>query len=124
MTNARISSFERALAKLETALNEPETEMNRDATIQHFEFTFELSWKAVQSTLKEEGRQCQSPRACLREAFKQGWIDDEPAWMQMVEDRNRTSHTYDETFARQLYQRLVIYPPLFHRILAHLQSID
>ncbi|MGB1109853.1 MAG: HI0074 family nucleotidyltransferase substrate-binding subunit [Gammaproteobacteria bacterium] len=111
MTEPRIDAFARALHRFELALGEPETEMNRDATIQRFEFTIELAWKAIQQALRLEGRDCASPRSCLREAFKLGWLDEEAVWLAMLDDRNRASHTYDEAFAKTLYARLSEYPP-------------
>ena len=42
----------------------------------------------------------QSPTSCLKLAFKNSWIADEPAWLAMLVDRNQTSHTYDETLAK------------------------
>jgi len=44
----RLSHFERALSRLEEALAKPEDPIVRDASIQRFEFTFEMAWKALQ----------------------------------------------------------------------------
>ncbi|KPV41891.1 hypothetical protein AN478_00390 [Thiohalorhabdus denitrificans] len=112
---ARWESLNKAVARFAEALDAPETAMNRDATIQRFEFCFELAWKVIQETARGQGLSCQSPKSCLRLAFQQGWLDDEERWLAMLEDRNRTSHTYDEAFAHQLYGRLGAYlEPLQH----------
>ncbi|MDZ7808910.1 MAG: nucleotidyltransferase substrate binding protein [Arhodomonas sp.] len=42
------------------------------------------------------GSECRSPKGCFKLAFQQGWIDDEAVWVAMLQDRNLTSHTYDE----------------------------
>ena len=113
--SALLDSLDRAVERFGEALAAPETDLNRDATIQRFEFCFELAWKAVQKVGRDEGLACSSPKDCLRLAFSQGWLEDEAVWLTMLEDRNRTSHTYDEQFARQLYGRLGGYrEPLAH----------
>ena len=40
--------------------------------------------------------------------FSMQWIlpADEHAWLLMLEERNLTSHTYDELFAQKVYSRL------------------
>lgn len=106
MSGAKQESFSRAVMRFSEALSEPETAMNRDASIQRFEFSFELAWKAVQEALRDEGADCRSPKSCLREAFRLDWIDDEVRWLAMIDDRNLASHTYDEKFAKVLYRRL------------------
>ena len=64
----RLDSFSQALDRFTEALSEADTPMNRDATIQRFEFTFELAWKALQAALRREGLDCASPKSCLRAA--------------------------------------------------------
>lgn len=103
---SRLTAFGKALARLQEALTEPPSSLVRDAAIQRFEFSFELGWKAVKEVLRKQGLDCRSPKSCLREAFRQGWIDDEAAGLLLLNDRNLTSHTYDETLAEKIYQRL------------------
>lgn len=100
-------SFIKALQRFEEALQEStKTEIVRDATIQRFEFTVEMAWKAVQKRLRVEQIICRSPRECLKEAFSFGLIQDDPRWLKMFEDRNLASHTYDEETAQAIYERL------------------
>ena len=40
-----------------------ETDVMRDATIQRFEFIFEVVWKALKLDLERQGRECGEPRA-------------------------------------------------------------
>ncbi len=103
----RADSFGRALHRLEAALEvEPDAPLAVDGTIQRFEFTFELSWKALKAALAEEGVTTTTPRSVLREAFSAGWIDDEDAWLTMLSDRNLTSHVYSEEAAVEIYGRI------------------
>ena len=82
-----------ALARLREVLAQPENDVSRDAAIQRFEFCFELAWKAIQEQARDEGVDCQSPKSCLKPAFKNSWILDEPAWLAMLVDRNQIAHT-------------------------------
>jgi nucleotidyltransferase substrate binding protein (TIGR01987 family) len=92
----RLRSLTDALARLEAALAQAKTEWTRDAAIQRFEFSFELAWKAVSVCARSEGMEARSPREALRIAHRLAWIDDEDLWLRMLDDRNRTTHTYNE----------------------------
>ena len=87
------------------ALNAPETDLTRDAAIQRVELCFELVWKVIQERARTEGLNCRSPKGCLKLAYKNGWVGEEDGWLAMLEDRNRTAHTYDETLAKDVYRR-------------------
>ncbi len=103
---SRLELLDRALDRLEAALARPPDDITLDACIQRFEFTFELAWKAIQRQARTEGLDCSSPRECLRIAFRLGLVEDDTRWMSMLEDRKRTSHTYDEDTARTVYRAL------------------
>ena len=101
-----LESFAAAVDRLGEALAAPESDLNRDAAIQRFEFSFELSWKAIQKALRGEGLDAASPKSCFREAYRLGWIQEEEPWLAMLEDRNLTRHTYDAKLAESVYRRL------------------
>ena len=48
-----IENLGKALAQFSKALAEPESAIVRDASIQRFEFTYELLWKTVKSFLED-----------------------------------------------------------------------
>lgn len=104
-----LASFKQSLDRFNEILKEKESIITRDASIQRFEFTVELAWKSIQKFLREEKIICRSPKECLKEAFKFGLIEDDPIWLQMIEDRNLTVHTYDENTAMEVYSRLPKY---------------
>lgn len=120
--SARVTLFERALSRLEEALAKPEDPIVRDACIQRFEFTYEMAWKALHRYALAEGIECVSPRDCFRVGFRLGVIDRDEQWMAMVEDRNRTSHTYDEDSAKAIYRALAGYAALLKRLLQKLKE--
>lgn len=67
-------------------------------------------WKTLQLYLEHEGFEISGPRAVLKRAFILGLISDQDeadVWMQMLNDRNLTSHAYDETLAARIYTRIV-----------------
>jgi len=66
------------------------------AIIQAYEMAFELSWKTVKDFLNEQGIKTNFPREVIKEAFAYEIIEDGEAWIKMLDDRNATSHTYDE----------------------------
>ncbi len=98
----------KALDRLKEALQEsPETNVLAiDGTIQRFEFSIELFWKVLKKFLAEEGYEVKSPKQALQEAYQMEWIHDEALWIQMLEDRNETSHTYDDALATKIYSHI------------------
>ena len=120
---ARRDSFSHAIVRLNEALVASKTDLNRDAAIQRFEFCFELAWKVIQERARLEGLDCQSPKGCFKLAYKNGWIGDESGWLVMLEDRNRTAHTYDETLAKDVYLRLAAHLPLLRTLNTYLRSL-
>lgn len=113
---AQLDSFATAIMRLGEALSAPTTDLFRDAAIQRFEFCFELAWKVIQERARAEELDCQSPKGRLKLAYKNYWFSDETGWPAMLEDRNRTAHTYDETLAKEVYRRLPAYLPLPHAL--------
>ncbi|MGH2522880.1 MAG: HI0074 family nucleotidyltransferase substrate-binding subunit [Anaerolineales bacterium] len=118
-----LAAFESALARLIDALAQPKTEWTRDASIQRFEFTVELAWKSIMRFAQREGIECVSPRQAFRAAFKLGWVDDDQVWLAMLDDRNLTSHTYNETTAEELYTRLPSYRTGLSQLLERLKQL-
>lgn len=119
-----VASFARALSRLEEALALNETEIVRDALIQRFEFTFELAWKSCQHLLRGEGIAAASPRAALSAAHRQGWLSDLDGWLELMENRNLTSHTYREEIAIRV--AAAVRAPgaaLMRALLANLQAL-
>lgn len=119
----RIESFQQALLRLQEALSEPETSLTRDASIQRFEFTMELAWKAIQKFLATEQIICQSPKSCFQEAFAFGLVHDDDTWIAMMDDRNLTVHTYNEELAKEIYSRLPGYLPALNTLSVKLLSL-
>lgn len=98
----KCKDFQKALGKLKDSLaRDPHADdLVLDATIQRFEFTYELAWKLMKAYLQYMGNnEATNPRSAIREAYKEGLIAEGDGWLQMLQDRNMTSHTYDEETA-------------------------
>lgn len=103
----RLNNLGNAIARLQEALSEPpENPLFIDGTIQRFEFTFELFWKTFKAILEAEGLEITTPREALRYAYQAGWITDEQAWLRMLRARNESSHIYNESAARRIYEEI------------------
>lgn len=118
-------NFEVALRKLEQfSKQELEDELDKAGLIQGFEFTFEQSWKAIQKAAGQEGVKTASPKSSFSWAMEKGWIHqaDEKKWLDMLQDRNLTSHTYREDVANSVVQNIkATYVELFAGLLAKMR---
>jgi len=108
--NRNLQNFNKALSQLKKALEEPESPIVRDATIQRFEFTYELCWKTLKNYLEDiHGIRAVSPRLVFKEAFAIDLIENEEIFIEMIESRNRLSHTYNEEQAQLIYLKCDAY---------------
>lgn len=117
MTDRKLhENFEKALTKLQQFVAEPIlTERDRAGVLQAFEFTFEQCWKTFQKFSQQEGIEAQSPRQSLQSALQLSLISqaDEDLWLEMMKDRNLSSHLYREEIARRILDAVIrIYLPL------------
>ncbi len=106
------AQLEQALKKWKEVLDMPFSDVSRDASIQRYEFSFELLWKVVKKYLKEiEGFECNSPKSCFREIRMTLELSDADieTCISMTEDRNLSVHTYSEEMANDLYAKLPEY---------------
>lgn len=102
-----LSDFGQALNRLKESVALAKSDLEIDGVIQRFEFTFELSWKTMKKFLEMQGLICNSPRGCLKEAFQAELIQNEAVWLQMLADRNASTHLYDQTVSRDIFSRIV-----------------
>jgi len=84
-----------------------------DLIVKRFEFTYEMSWKALKRYLSFTGIEAENPRSTFREGFAQGVIVDEGIWLEMIEQRNLSSHVYDEYQIKEILDKKEIYRDAF-----------
>lgn len=93
----RFENYEKAYETFEKYVDlEEQTELERAGIIQLFEMTFELAWKVLKDYLESEGYNPISPKEAIKEAFRIGLISDGEAWLEALNSRNLSSHTYSE----------------------------
>lgn len=103
--NAQISQLGKAAARLEEALALKPTRINKDATLQRFEFTFELAWKVMKGIAEIKGlEEAVSPKDSIRIAAQLGLIGEVLLWFDFLDARNTASHIYNEEMANTVYK--------------------
>jgi len=121
----RLLNFNKALLKLEEAVAKIQQEYQRDEAgaissddflddiikeglIQRFEYTHELAWKVMKDFLMQKGNTTLfGSKDSTREAFETGLIQNGEMWMDMIDSRNKTSHTYNEETADDIFTKIV-----------------
>lgn len=94
------TQFGKALLRLHEAIDADETPMVRDALIQRFEFTYELAWKSMFYWLRDQGEKTpEMASAVFQAAFRCQLVEDPKVWEKTKDNRNETSHTYNEAKA-------------------------
>ncbi|MDE0316342.1 MAG: nucleotidyltransferase substrate binding protein [Candidatus Poribacteria bacterium] len=125
----RANSFEKAFARLKAAVNLAEqrelSDLEAQGLIQGFEYTHELAWKTLKDFLETQGMvNLYGSRDTTRAAFRNQLIENGEVWMDMVDKRNLTSHTYDEETAAQVVTTICsTYFHAFERLLVKLQQL-
>lgn len=107
-----------AVQRLQELLQHPDLQKIdylQDATIQRFEFCIELYWKILKKFLSYEEVETTTPRDVLKKAYQFNLIDDEKIWLQMMHDRNRTSHVYKQEIAKQVFENIILYGPVLEK---------
>jgi len=100
----RFSNYQKALVQLTKFIDKGDlNELEEQGLIQAFEYTHELAWNLLHDYLRDQGTQnINSSKDTVRAAFQVGLIEDGETWMDMIKDRNRTSHTYNEVTAEAI----------------------
>ena len=101
-----LNKLKNANQKLKEGIEQAKDELDKDGVIQRFEFTFELLWKALKIYLEYQGIIIKTPRDSFVEAFRIDLISDEKIFLDMLEDRNNTSHIYDKETSEKIFNRI------------------
>lgn len=114
----RFENFQKALQKLVEAVdyiknNDSKAEIVLDeiikeGLIQRFEYTHELAWNVMKDYATYQGNTTVGgSRDATREAFQLQLMSDGAVWMDMIGSRNKTSHTYNEATADEIYLKIL-----------------
>lgn len=105
----RFVNYSKSIKNLETVVDkESLNEIEKAGLVQFFEVSFELAWKLMKDYLIAQGYDVKSPREAIKTAFDYGLISDGALWLDALEKRNLSSHTYDESILDEL-QDLILH---------------
>ena len=113
-----IDELEKAVNALESVLKLEKNDVTRDATIQRFEFCIELSWKVSRKVM---GSSTTAPKEVIREMAQNNLINDVTIWLQAIDERNISSHTYNEDLANKVYAFSKVFLPLAQDLVGKLR---
>ena len=91
------------------------SQLEKEGIIQRFEYPLELAWKTLKDKMEFDGLILDriSPKVVIKEAFQTKYIEQIDVWLEMINDRNLLSHSYDlETFESVIPDIKMIYSPL------------
>ena len=108
----RYDNFQKAFLELEEAVllsqKRSLSKLENQGLIQGFEYTHELAWNMIKDYLEEQGIfGLLGSKNTVREAFKLGLLKEGEIWMDMIQSRNQTSHTYNTTLAEQVVSDII-----------------
>ena len=107
----RLDNYQKALIKLCAAvqlMSQRElSDLEKQGVIQSFEYTYELGWNLLKDYLEWQGiENIVGSRDTIRESFKRELISDGHIWMSMLQDGNRSVHTYNEETAEAILENI------------------
>jgi len=120
----RFNNYLRAFRALDNAVElatkRDLSELEEQGLIQAFEFTHELGWNVLKDYLESQGLfGLIGSKDATRQAFQNGLLTAGEAWMEMIQARNLTSHTYDHTLAKAVVNQIIEdFHPAFQELTA------
>lgn len=80
----------------------------KDGLIQRFEYTYEMAWNVMKDYALYQGNiEIGGSRDAIRYAFSSNLISNGEMWMDMIKSRIKTSHTYNEETANEIYLKII-----------------
>ena len=106
--------FEKFCRHLEILKKAPDEDLQNEfiisGIIDKFFIQFELGWKVLKELLIYEGRsegRTGSPREIIKASYSCFDFMDETLWLEMLQERNNTSHMYNEAAAKELVDHIL-----------------
>ncbi len=121
----RFQNFESNFKHFKSALNiKGPSITERAGLIQFYEMTFDLAWKTLKDLVEANGEEgFQTPREVIKKAFQLGYLQEGREWLKALDDRNITSHVYDEDVAIQVEETVrKVYAPLLEELYIFLKN--
>lgn len=98
------------------------SDLERDGTIQRFEYCYELVWKLAQRVLKDNEIETDTSKSVFRELGRLGWIANVEMWIDFQKMRNETGHEYGEQLAKKSYHLAQIFLPMASELVQILKT--
>ena len=124
----KLKNFEKALLSLEEILVKVKLQKDtedfsvyRDSTIKRFEYSLEVARKLMSKYIEYVDKKINGQKLVLKQAFEFDLIEDD-IWFTMIDDRNMTTHEYDEQIAMQLLDSIYKYETVLRKFLEIMQS--
>jgi len=123
----RFDNFKKALNQLRKFIDKNElSDLEKQGIIKAFEYTFELAWNTLKDFLNYQGeKDIYGSRDTILRSFQLELIQDGESWMNMLQSRNKTSHTYNEDTAEEVVDSIKnIYFLLFETFNTKMKKIE
>lgn len=100
----RFKNYQKALRQLDKFLKQKNlNDLEEQGLIQAFEYTYELSWNVIKDYLNFQGiTEIIGSRDAFRMAFNRDLIEEGHIWMDMIESRIKSLHTYNEEVVKEI----------------------
>ena len=106
----RIENFNKAYNLFAMArdayVSNKSNDINKLALVQSFEIITELGWKVLKDYLASKGIDVYTPKDCIKEAFSTNFLPTAQIWIDMIKDRNSSSHEYNIDKVDSIIERI------------------
>lgn len=112
-------------ARLKKIIDEEDVMAYRDSVIKRFEIAYDLTWKFLKFYFEYHlALTVNSPKGTFHVCLQQGLTTEEETriFLNMIDDRNLTVHTYDEDLAEQVSMRIALYQQCMQELLTKIAS--
>ena len=122
----RFNNYQKAFTQLKKFIDKAElSELEMQGLVKAFEYTYELAWTTMKDFLEYRGQvDIYGSRDAIRKGYQLGLIDDGAVWMDMLQSRNKTSHTYNKETAQEICRAVIEqYYPAFRQFVEKMTKI-
>ena len=120
-----VMNFEESLSIDFKGLSERIVDSIKSGRVQKFEFCTELLWKTLKVYLWEvNGIDSKSPKSVIKDFYNLDFlsVDEYETIMEMLDDRNRLSHIYNNEQFEEIYNRVISTLPIYRKVLDYLEA--
>ena len=105
-TKILLTHFDWTLQRMSESLQNEKTDYYRDAALQRFGHTFDLSVKCIQAFAENMDTPCQSARECFEIAVKNNWVSKDDNWEDVLQSYDNVKQQLKGEPAGAVYNKL------------------